>query len=501
MPPSQACITHFLDLANDYRLSLQNDKPILSNFVVVAVITYRMLDASAPASGDYDAIGPDSPPSSFEYIVGTNSEPCSLTGSICAERSALCQLRILAHIPPNRGSKRVVVSDVYIVTDAPQAITPGVLCREYMTSYAHGSFDLKRVTVVMAGSDKSRWNPDTLLISRLPDLYPAASVWSRRSAARVLAEAPKAVLCLDCKKQPLGLQKTSRTEHFSFLHSLALSHLQSSPPLPLSLAPSIRYAAACLLSSGATLCAVESPALEYGCSLDVVGQLAALLAEREREKKGGRESIESIVAICIVDQYKVCHAPFAVGRAFLKENGFGGATVFYHERREDPEGIAAEGGGGETAYFDLKEILVDDLVPLIPAFRDFAISSAAKVVPVDSRQGGVLVVMRHGERLDYTMRDNGDNWTATAERPWDSPLTSVGMQQARLAGSRIKKLLEENGYPPVSLCYSSPTTRCCQTAVFAVSTVAGTTEESQESQVKVNIEHGLTESCCEDWYR
>ena len=44
-----------------------------------------------------------------------------------------------------------------------------------------------------------------------------------------------------------------------------------------------------------------------------------------------------------------------------------------------------------------------------------------------------IIVIRHGERLD-----NVDYmWTSTAARPYDPPLTEIGVQQARDAGKRF----------------------------------------------------------------
>jgi len=50
------------------------------------------------------------------------SEPCSLPGSICAERAALSGLY------PETDVKEIL--EVYIVSDSPVPITPGMLCRE-----------------------------------------------------------------------------------------------------------------------------------------------------------------------------------------------------------------------------------------------------------------------------------------------------------------------------------------------------------------------------------
>ena len=101
-----------------------------------------------------------------------------------------------------------------------------------------------------------------------------------------------------------------------------------------------------------------------------------------------------------------------------------------------------------------------------------------------------VVVVRHGERLDYVMRDAGQNWIPTSQRPWDPPLTERGIQQAKALGDALPKILEGINVPSVAAVYSSPFLRCQQTAIG----LAGT-------KVKVKVELGLSESMNENWYR
>ena len=56
---------------------------------------------------------------------------------------------------------------------------------------------------------------------------------------------------------------------------------------------------------------------------------------------------------------------------------------------------------------------------------------------------GTLVIMRHGERVDYVNKAAGINWTSSAERPWDTPLTETGCDQGSDAGTRISEILRE----------------------------------------------------------
>ena len=43
-----------------------------------------------------------------------------------------------------------------------------------------------------------------------------------------------------------------------------------------------------------------------------------------------------------------------------------------------------------------------------------------------------VFLARHGERHDYELKKQGVNWTSTAERPWDPPLTANGERQGEL---------------------------------------------------------------------
>ena len=106
-----------------------------------------------------------------------------------------------------------------------------------------------------------------------------------------------------------------------------------------------------------------------------------------------------------------------------------------------------------------------------------------------------LCVARHGERADYAV-SAGDNWQLSAYAAehggWDPPLTGNGVQQAAAMGVGLKERLEQLALPPVTRVFSSPLTRCLQTAAAAAASM-GLSE--------IAVEHGLTEGMLEDWYR
>jgi broad specificity phosphatase PhoE len=103
-----------------------------------------------------------------------------------------------------------------------------------------------------------------------------------------------------------------------------------------------------------------------------------------------------------------------------------------------------------------------------------------------------VVVVRHGERLDYVMKDRGLNWIPSTTRPWDPPLTDNGKAQAKALGTELPTMLSKLDLPPISNVYSSPFYRCRQTA-------AGLCESS--ASLKVKVELGLSESINQNWFR
>jgi len=102
----------------------------------------------------------------------------------------------------------------------------------------------------------------------------------------------------------------------------------------------------------------------------------------------------------------------------------------------------------------------------------------------------VLILVRHAERLDYLEKLE---WVNVAERPWDTPLSPKGHQQADAAGNAIQELLEKLGYGnKIHRMYSSPLLRC-------VETCRGIAKGRYDS--KVRVDNRLVEHICDYWYR
>jgi broad specificity phosphatase PhoE len=105
-----------------------------------------------------------------------------------------------------------------------------------------------------------------------------------------------------------------------------------------------------------------------------------------------------------------------------------------------------------------------------------------------------VLIARHAERVDYAVRSaEGRNWQATAERPWDTPITDAGILQANALGMAIGRHCLALGLPPVTRVYCSPLLRCAQTAAAACDILG--------PELRVCVEPALRETAGEDWFR
>ena len=116
-----------------------------------------------------------------------------------------------------------------------------------------------------------------------------------------------------------------------------------------------------------------------------------------------------------------------------------------------------------------------------------------------NNQQGAIIVIRHGERLDYVCRDSGKNWIPTSPEPWNPPLTRQGLEQAQSLGRMLHEHIQTYNLPPtISHVYSSPLLRCVQTAAETIKSyeeiATSAVETKISSKLKVKIEHGLVES-------
>jgi cytidine deaminase len=309
----------YLEQAHEMRLSLQ--KPQHSDFRVVALLL--MDDGS--------------------IIEGANDEPSpTLAGSICAERGAFLRLRVQESL---KGTKRQVKT-VYIVSDAVKPIPPGTLCREYM--YGHSACSPETRVVLQSALQKEHPWP---WILTLRELYPYPSIY----------------MGLNVKGQ-LQLGHLYANEHVQDDASLELSGLsqknievdrlvqaaqKATEFDDRDVLHAMRYgAAAAILLEDDTIeivTASQRKAVEYGASLDAVTQLVPQLFKPDGTR-------QQVLAITLVDQFGVAHAPFAAARGFLVEHGFGDCVCILIAR-------------GENGKLYRKAVPANDLAPFVPHFK------------------------------------------------------------------------------------------------------------------------------------
>ena len=429
--------------AHRYRLSLT--PPRQSSFRVVAILFYELSDDDNNDGNYHDING--KPPRNF--VVGTNDEPCTISGSLCAERAALLQLRF---VPNLRRITKVV-----IVTDSPQPISPGMLCREFMSS--HPVIDPMKLEIVLGsavcgccgldhlvGPDVGQSSLDDLegqccsgsaaateharhdfrrTRTTLAELYPHPSPYVRLTAAEAeevgsayaqrlastieketliqslvsrgrfaaddvvqedldrdmhgglyrsgsAEEAPstssskenadEVLVCIDGdmgeeEEMPMVRRRQRKMYLPKFDAARYLLHLArkaSERDSRTALHP-LQYGAVVLFSDGSTSVAYQKKALEYGCSLDAVCQLAQAIEDKGREPSAPRP-----VLLAQADQFGVLHAPFAPGRTYLSEHGYGNCEIAIHDEPLEK----AESGEDSSILVSL--VAVKDLTPSAP---------------------------------------------------------------------------------------------------------------------------------------
>lgn len=299
---------HWLAVSHAHRLRRRR-KPSQSCFRVTAVVVFGV------EGGRLD-----------RFTVGHNDEACVLKNSACAERAAFLHLSALA-----QGAE-LRVHAVYITSDAAFALTPGALCREYMQS---SPWVTRATRVVMEGTAGAVSRAEMNLAA----LWPQPSVYTRLTRAEQMdlgSQLGPAV------RPPLEAAAAARTpEGIAWSAAVEAASHDASPDLH-----PVRYGAAVVFSDGSVASAWQKKALEYSCSLDPVCQLAQAIADCGRATAAGLSSPSqgpgqppatparvavAPVLVCMADQFGVCHAPSAAGRAFLAEHGHGACRVMAHD--------------------------------------------------------------------------------------------------------------------------------------------------------------------------
>jgi broad specificity phosphatase PhoE len=142
-----------------------------------------------------------------------------------------------------------------------------------------------------------------------------------------------------------------------------------------------------------------------------------------------------------------------------------------------------------TDSINANEIQIQDVsLPLSPS-SSLPLSLSAEReqerLPVVQR----IVFVRHAQRLDEV----DPHWADLAERPQDTPLTAMGIEQSQRLG---RWLSEQSWCDDISAIFVSPFVRTVQTAHHALSACTSARVDSGTSTdtvIPLNIEYGLSE--------
>lgn len=277
--------------------------------------------------------------SRVSFVCGSNAEQGYIGGAICAERATLCRLRFY---------DQAKIMKVIVTTDSEHAIAPGGLCREFLMSAASPD------TPVIAGNARS----DRVVECRLEQLWPYPYLYRYCLRCNLLSYAEEFSwkVMNTVRRPPLSVGEesasvtSSNNEKFSEIDFTGEAH---APLARLVTAAKevnqydefeqihpLRLSGAVLFGDGYIETSWQWKALEYGCTLDPISQLLNPMRQYPMRQAQGLEGEDAIQkrevcsprCIVMIDQFGVCHAPFAAARSLLFEHGFQQVQVLVHSQ-------------------------------------------------------------------------------------------------------------------------------------------------------------------------
>mmetsp|Transcript_22733 Transcript_22733/g.50002 ORF Transcript_22733/g.50002 Transcript_22733/m.50002 type:complete len:339 (-) Transcript_22733:88-1104(-) len=270
------------DVATAQALREAYSAPSQSRFRVAAILRFHREDGT---EGTIEAV---------------NVEPhdANIRGAICAERAAMCKFQA-------QEERSATITRVVCVTDSPQPIFPGPMCREYLTSMCH-----PRTEVVVSGSK----DPFDYFARPLSYLLPMPSVYCRKD----VDEIKELSLALHAKVSAPADGEMARVYRAAMDVAKAAKGQQE--------VFHIVFGAAVLFADGHIGTACELKAIEYGASVDAVTLLLPEIL-RHRNDKGEVQATKLLQ----VDQFGVATAPTAAARTLLIEHGMQDVIFAAHD--------------------------------------------------------------------------------------------------------------------------------------------------------------------------
>ena len=272
------------------------------------------------------------------FLTGTNTESAWLGGSICAERSALTQLRQLPY-----GQ----VLSVYLVSQLSTPLAPGLMCREMLLQFV--PLDTR---IVMAAR---RVGSGVQVVKALTmrQLYPHPPLHLHVSSPHLIAYSQQ----LASKRSDPALSSLPPAIKLHVLKLLSSDSLS----LPTSGSASSHYplrfraSVFALSDDGSCASSVSSGSScvdEWSHSLDPLTACLQLLPTLQAQPA------PSSLLFVQYDQHGVLHAPFAAARAHLTQRGYGSAWCVFHDWRGEAA-EAAEGSELELLCVQISDLVVD----------------------------------------------------------------------------------------------------------------------------------------------
>jgi len=175
-----------------------------------------------------------------------------------------------------------------VTTDARAAITPGLLCREYLFSHSEPN------TPIVFGDSSS----EIVESCTISSIFPFPFIYRGVAREDIIAHGQ------EFAELRLQRQSTWTPDQVAcYEHALAATGRDNVAIHPIKLAACVLYA------DGSFDLAYQLKGLEYGCTLCPVTQLLRGMLSKKP------------VYLCTCDQFGNAHAPFAQARALMSEHG------------------------------------------------------------------------------------------------------------------------------------------------------------------------------------
>ena len=309
------------------------------------------------------------------YATGQNTESCWMHHSLCAERSCLVKLR---DHPDGHLHLRQTHS-IFIVSDSTDAITPGLLCREMLSSF------IPLATPIHLGWKAHPTAPLQMRTVTLLDLFPCPPLYRGCRPADILARfpPPPAPLVVTLPADVACPPGVTRSSVNALLAAVVDQLARDTGPWHF-----LHLAAGVTFSDGSLFATHQSKCVEYSCTVPVD---AKVFSEIERRQALGQSVAGPLV---LLDHLGTLHAPCAQTRAQLAEHGWGALPCLVHApaprappppSSHQPAADATGGSRPSVPEFDdprgtMRFVDIRSLVP-DPAHSDALVSLSSGRLP------------------------------------------------------------------------------------------------------------------------